>query len=395
MRFVLLATTAALALAAGACGGAEETQPQPDASAGSTTEVHSERTTELSPVADLAVNPVDLGEVSHRAAHTATTLLDGAVLVAGGCVVDGCRFASPDTFVIAPDGTLTGPGPALTSARDSHTATLLPDGEVLLAGGFAGEDEAPLISTDIFVPGSTSITVGPNLVLGRGGHAAAVLDDGRVLIAGGWIGPRTYTATTEMFDPETGAFAQAPDLPMGVDALDAITLSDGRILVTGGQVQPGVATGTSAIYDPTTDAWTEVDPMLTPRFKHESVLLGDGSVLIMGGTPDDRTLLKSTEIFDPESGRFAAGPDLAEARYKLQGGAVVLESGRVIIAGGGRTIEVLDVARGHADTIDDLGVRGSFATISLLGSGDLIVIGGYDDRIDLRDEARLVRTGDT
>lgn len=337
------------------------------------------------------IEPATLGS---RAAHSATSLGDGRLFVAGGCVIDGCGSATADTFLIAADGATARAGRSMSTARDSHTATLLPDGRVLLAGGFAGEGLPPERSIDLFDPQSGELGSAAELRLGRGGHAAALTGDGRVLIAGGWVGPRTFTATTELYDPATSTVTAGPDLPVAVDALDAVTLADGRVLVTGGQIRPGVAAATAAIFDHRTDTWTETGPMLTPRFKHLSVLLEDGSVLVMGGTTDDRTLLAGTEIFDPKTGRFTPGPDLHEPRYKMQGGAVVVDGRSVLVAGGGRTVEVLDLETGVSEVVADLGRRGSFATVSRLGSGDLVVLGGYDDRIALRGEVLVIDPDD-
>lgn len=328
--------------------------------------------------------------MSGRAAHTASALPDGTVLVAGGCVTDGCRTATSETFVVARDGTTSAVGPDMSDARDSHTATVVGGGRVVLVGGFTGEGAAPVSSVDVFDPAARSITGAGRLRVGRGGHAAALTGDGRVLVVGGWVGPRSYTATTELIDPTSGAISPGPDLPVAADALDAVALADGRVLVTGGQVRSGVGTSAAAIFDPTTDTWAQTGPLLTPRFKHASVLLDDGCVLVIGGTTDDRDLLATTEIYSPTSGTFSRGPDLAEPRYKVQGGAVVLGGSRVAIAGGGQTVEVVDLDAGTSSVIDRFAARGSFATINVLGSGDLLVIGGYDDRVRLRNEAHLI-----
>ncbi len=327
--------------------------------------------------------------VQARAAHTATTLRGGGVLVAGGCVADGCTTASNETFVVGNDGATIAAGPSLSVPRDAHTATLLDDGRVVLIGGFPGEGLGVLDSIDVIDPRSTTTTAQMPLNRARGGHAAAKLFKG-VLVVGGWIGPRTYTASAELFDPATGRVRSVADAPYGADALDAVVLRDGRVLVTGGQVAPGEATTAAVTFDPRTETWTEVGDMLTPRLKHFSVLLSDGRVLVMGGSSDDQNVLSSTEIFDPVANSFTPGPDMSEPRYKLPGGAIVLDDGRVVIAGGGRTTEILDVAEGTSHVVTESAQRGSFTTINLLGSGDLLIFGGYDDAIRLRNEMNIL-----
>jgi hypothetical protein len=331
-----------------------------------------------------------LAEVTHRAAHTASTLDDGRVFVAGGCVVDGCGEASAETYVVTADGRAAVRGPSMEHRRDSHTAVVLADGRVVLAGGFAGEGEGALSSAEVVDPASMSVRpLGP-LGQARGGHAAAPLDDGTILVVGGWTGPRTFTSSAEVLDPDTGTVRPAPDLPYRADALDALRLDDGRVLVTGGQVGPSVPTDAAAIFDPAKRSWEPVGPMVTPRHKHLAVLLPDGRALIIGGAAADEQVLRSTELFDPQTGVFAPGPDLAEPRYKLPGGAVVLPDGRVVIGGGGRSVEVVDPDGGAGRVVATATALGSFATLNRLGNGDLVAIGGYDDRIRLRRDLMVV-----
>ena len=327
---------------------------------------------------------VELDEVAARAAHTATTLPSGAVFVAGGCIIDGCGTATADTFLLEPDGATAVRGPSMSGPRDGHTATLVGAG-VVLAGGFSGEGAGALNSVEIFDQATQAIRRLHPLAQARGGHAAAPLPDGRVLVVGGWIASHTYTLTTEVIDPAAGTITAAPNAPVAADALDAVALADGRVLVTGGQFRPAEATAAAEIYDPTTNTWTDLPPMATPRLKHLSVLLGDGRVLIIGGTTDDEHLLATTEVFDPATNTFSTGPDLTEGRYKMTGGAVALSGNRVLIGGVGRSVELVDVDAGTSRVVLPLGVgRGSFTTINAWGPNAFIVLGGYDDRITLR-----------
>ncbi len=335
---------------------------------------------------------IALDQVTARAAHTATTLADGSIFVAGGCAVDGCGRATSDTFLVSTAKIATN-GPSLSHARDAHTATQVAN-VVVFVGGFSGEGQPPLDSVEIFRSPIGPIDVTSPLTRGRGGHAAAALGDGRVLVVGGWVGPRSYTASAEIVDPNTGDVSGADDLPYGADALDAVTLTDGRVLVTGGQVQSGVGTDAAAIYDGTTGAWRSVGPMNSRRFKHSTVLLDDGRVLLIGGTTDDERLLATTELFDPVSMAFSAGPTLMEARYKMTGGAILVAGQRVLVSGGGRTVELLDLAAGTSRIIDTLPERGSFATINALGDDLWLVLGGYDDQIRLRRQFLVIEPED-
>lgn len=336
------------------------------------------------PLRSSPVQTAVLDSVADRAAHTATLLGDGRLLVAGGCAVDGCTAATATTVLVSRgsrDGAVV--GPELLQARDAHTATRLPTGQVLVVGGFGGEGQPPLASAELFdpdVPGWTSVGA---LATGRGGHAAVLLGPDRVLVAGGWTGPRHYTAGVEIFDPGRRRFAPGPSLPVAVDGLAAARLPDGRVLITGGQREPGVASDQAVVVGADGRSSRQVGPLLQARFKHVMVALPSGEVLVVGGTPDDRTLLTETEIYDPTTTRFRPGPRLSSGRYKLAGSATVLPDGRVAVAGGGPGVEVIDLDRDRAEPVLAAGSEwGSFSTASVVGDR-LQVIGGYDRSIRL------------
>ncbi|WP_232496511.1 Kelch repeat-containing protein [Agromyces humatus] len=341
------------------------------------------------PVPGATVDGPDPGRAGNRAAHTATSLADGRILVAGGCVVDGCGTASADTMIVHADGRTVASVVPMSVPRTNHTASLLPDGRVVVVGGFLGEGEGVTGSIDVLDPvGATTApaaTVAP-----RGGHTAAVLPDGRVLIVGGDTGPGGFTAGAEVFDPETGAVSAARPLPWAADALEATSLADGRVLVTGGRVDRGTGTTAAAVYEPDRDEWVVVGPLAVPRFKHFQVTLADGRVLVGGGTADDRVLHASTEVFDPAGGGFSPGPDLTQPRYKLSGGALALTDGRVLVGAGGDTVELIDFGAGTSTVVAELGTTASFATVNLIEDRSVLLLGGYDDRISLTGLMRVV-----
>ena len=331
----------------------------------------------------------ELAAVAQRAVHTATTT-DGSVLIVGGCSTDGCSQATSSVVSVSSDGAVTS-RPDLLAPRDGHVAVALEDGSVLVVGGFTGEGEPPLATAETLAPEADAWQPTGALRVGRGGHAAAPLGDGRLLVAGGWLGSQTYTDSTEIYDPDTRRFTRGPDLPEAVDGLAAAPLPDGSVLVAGGQVRPEVATGAAALIEPD-GTLREIDPLRQPRFKHAMVALPTGEVLVIGGTDDDRRLLTSTEVFDPRTRTFRAGPDLTTGRYKLGSAAAVLPDGRVLVAGGGRGVEVIDV---RADTsapvqAGSLGqVWASFSTVSVLGDR-VLVLGGYDESIGLTGLSELL-----
>jgi hypothetical protein len=324
----------------------------------------------------------ELALFAERAAHTATRS-GGEALIVGGCVTDGCSEATSSVVSVAAEGTVT-IRPRLLFPRSGHVAAALADGSVLVVGGFSGEGEPPLATAETLGPQADAWQPTGPLRVGRGGHAVGVLGDGRVVVAGGWVGSQTFTASTEIYDPTTRRFVRGPDLPRAVDGLAAASLPDGSVLIAGGQMRPEVATGAAALIEPD-GTLRRVGPLRQPRFKHAMVALPTGEVLVIGGTDDDQRLLRSTEVFNPRTGTFRAGPSLASGRYKLSGAAAALPDDRVIVAGGGPEVEVIDLDAGTSRTIQTGAtdqVWASFSTVSVLPDR-VLVLGGYDQRINL------------
>ncbi|SNS71712.1 Galactose oxidase, central domain [Asanoa hainanensis] len=311
-----------------------------------------------------------------RAAHTATPLPDGRVLIAGGCATDGCG-ETQSTSELYVDGRFVA-GPALAEARFNHTATALPDGRVLVAGGFPGETSAPSGTAEIFT-GTTFVPAG-TMTARRANHTATRLPDGRVLLVGGVSG-RAALATAEVFDG-TGFRAVAP-LPGPRSRHGAALLADGRVLVVGGQSATAHGVGlldTALLYDPARDAWQEVPGRLPmPSYKLAAAPLPDGRALVVGGqTADDAAArLATTLLFDPRAGRFTPAASMAEPRYKISDAVVALPDGRLAVAGG-YGVEV------YADGRFEVAARGTverqYPAVAPLPDGSVLVTGGYDDR---------------
>jgi hypothetical protein len=321
-----------------------------------------------------------------RAGHTATLLPDGRVLLAGGCAVDGCTTSEvePSSEFYVPGRGFV-PGPPMRHPRSSHTATLLPDGRVLITGGWAREGTAPLVEAELFDP--TTETFQPAGTLSGG---AIGLRDGRVLIADGGTGPGSRTTNVTLFDPVTGSRNPGPAMPRPTHAA-SVVLPDGNILITGGLDGTRHGLTSTAIYDLDSGEWRRGPEMGTPRFKHAIAMLDGGRVMVLGGTTDDRELLTSTEILDLASNRFAPGPVMTVPRYKFSDAVVRTATGRLVVAGGSG-VEVLapDGQRFGAIT-DSAGARRWAATATALPDGTVLVVGGYDDRIHVHPDARLIK----
>jgi len=345
------------------------------------------------PSTGAAARPSDgytaLDPIVDRAAHAASLLPDGRVLITGGCIVDGCGEATASTEIFDPVTQRFVDGPDMSVPRAGHTATPLPGGDVLLVGGYRGEGEPPLAAAELYDAATGTFVPGGELAIGRGGHMAVALLEGGVLVAGGSVGRRTLTDTAETWDPSTRSFQSAGAMSIPRAAGTATTLPDGSVLVAGGESIPGLGVDSSEIYRPQSRTWLTGPALGQARFKHAAVALADGSVLIVGGTSDDQLLLTGVERYDGAA--FREDGMLGEGRYKFSEAVAVLPDGRVAIPGGGRTGESYDPSSGAiAPLAGPSGRRSSFATATLLGNGSLLVVGGYDERIDLLRAAYLL-----
>ncbi len=323
-----------------------------------------------------------------RAVQTATALEDGRVLVAGGCTEAGCDVGAGGgrtAELFDPLARRFTPTGSLLTSRDDHSATLLADGRVLLAGGWGLERGTPsvLATSELYDPKRGSFSAGPTMRSPRAGFTAIRLADGRVLVAGGFTSDEQTVRTAELYDPRTNRFAPTGPMNEARGAHAAVRLPDGRVLVLGG-LDDGAVCASAELYDPASGRFTRTGRMTTRRYKTSAIVLRDGTVLVAGGSADrDGTVLyRSTELYDTRTGRFRAGAEMAEARYKLAQSLVLLDDGQVLVAGGAATAELYDPGRRHFAAVPGtLGGERLFLTATSLGDGQALLLGGYDRRI--------------
>jgi N-acetylneuraminic acid mutarotase len=239
-----------------------------------------------------------------RAGHTATLLPDGRVLVAGGVLDPDGMLVLATAELYDPDtGTWAGSG-NLAQARAAHTATLLPEGGVLVTGGVGKfvrpTDSLSLVSVELFDPESGTWTTVASIAEARFDHTATLLPDGRVLVAGGSPGFGKLLASAELYDASRAAWIGATAMSTGRSEHTATLLADGTVLVTGGQGME-IPTASAERFDPRDDAWTTAVPPVVRRLGHTATALEDGRVLVAGGT-DGSDSLVSTELYDPGTG---------------------------------------------------------------------------------------------
>jgi hypothetical protein len=318
------------------------------------------------------------------------------------------------------------PGPSMLEPRSGHSATLLPDGKVLIAGGMRRNQDF-YRSTELYDPATGKFVRSGYMTMARVGHAAVLLPSGKVLIAGGWIG-HGCTDSAELYDPATQQFTPIAkmtsrrgnpsatlladgdvliagggdhDSPRGISSAEvfhsaalsfraiapmhyarishtATLLKDGRVLIVGGRGEK--LADVAELYDPKTKKFSETGRLLTARYKHTAGLLPDGRVLIAGGSDerDWQGKLSSAEIYDPATGKFSVAAALSDPRFKLPETSVALDSGQLIIAGGSREVEIFDPSSGRfqvaAGQMHDLR---HFMTETKLKNGTVLLGGGY------------------
>lgn len=322
-----------------------------------------------------------------RAAHTATLLPKGTVLLTGGMEGAGSTAESYDPA----QGSFAPAGRMLSERAGGHAAVLLPNGSVLLTGGWTGP--AVTASAERYDPATNTFSATGTMNSPRSAHTATLLPTGKVLIAGGFDGSRRLESA-ELYDPLTGTFTPTGSMTEPRSEYAAALLQDGQVLVTGGNRSSGQVLASAEIYDPVTGTFRLVGDMTMIRHKHAATTLRDGKALIIGGSDarDGRGRYASAEVFDPTSGRFAAVNAMNAERFKLPHAVVLLRTGRVLVAGGDERVEVYDPATNTFRTsAGSVGADLSFSTATLLRGGQVLIAGGYDSRIQPTTGAWLYR----
>ena len=265
-----------------------------------------------------------------RAAHTATLLGNGKVLIAVGFVGNGGGLSSAEVF--DPTTKTFTSAENMTVARAGHTATPLPNGKVLISGGYNGDY---LNSAEVYDPATNRFASVGRMVTARSGHVATLLNDGKVLLVGGVGMGWTFLSDAELFDPQTNTFTATGGMMTARESHTATLLKDGKVLITGGHQgrRSAITIYTSAeIYNPKTRTFTAAGDLTVKRHKHDATLLADGRVLIVGGSDerDGDGAYRNAEVFNPTNGTFTAVKNnMNAARYKLQGTAILLKNGKV------------------------------------------------------------------
>ena len=313
--------------------------------------------------------------------HSLTLLKDGRVLLAGGTlspdassITSACEIYDPVANAWVATGSLSKP-------RSTHTATLLSNGRVVVAGGFIplpgpGNEAMTDYTAELFDPASGTWTPTGSMYQMRQGAQASLLPNGKVLVVGG-----DGSGYSETFDPSLGTWSFAgflghpwtlshsvmvlpggrvviaggesnlltlsdamlysassnaltPTGPMTVarEGLQGVGLPSGKALACGGRLHTGLVYSpwmTAELFDPLTLNWTSTGSMLFPHTGAQGSLLSDGRFLLSGGMDGTGG---ATEIYDPQTGRWTVTGSTAGPRFNGQ--SVLLKDGRVMVGGG-------------------------------------------------------------
>ncbi|GAM08732.1 hypothetical protein OR1_01005 [Geobacter sp. OR-1] len=322
-------------------------------------------------IASFASDPVPkVAHMKHaRWMHTATLLDNGRVLLAGG-LGDGLNTAemydpAAGAFIDAR---------TMTAYRYAHTATLLNTGEVLLTGGHSYAAGIVQTSAELYNPVAGSFTATGRMTTPRFRHTATRLTNGRVLITGGMrkyneLEPNAVTATAELYDPGTQTFTPTGTMSVGRYAHNAVLIADGRVLITGGQTVlsgSGTTLSSAEIYNPANGQFTLISTMTHAQSWHSATLLQNGKALI--GTAD---------IFNPASETFTPVTG-AQPYFEYQPTSTATKAGTVLVAGGSLanpTIVYLPTD-GNFHPKESLLSERSFHSATLLQDGRILLAGG-------------------
>jgi N-acetylneuraminic acid mutarotase len=318
----------------------------------------------------------------------ARRLRSNRIPVSAGLLAIGLLAGTGPSVIAQTSGTWSSAG-SMKDAREGHSATLLQNGQVLVAGG-AGQFQsgtpgtADLASAELFKSSGWSTTGSMNTA--REGHSAALLQNGQVLAAGGTqshpSGNETLTSA-ELYNPATGAWTVTGSMNVA-RAVPATLLPNGQVLVAGGvDNNSGLVLSSAELYDPANGTWTLTGSMNVARYGQTATLLPNGEVLVAGGIGQGSVSLSSAELYNPATGAWTPTGNLNISRYAHA--AVLLANGQPLVLDGISTAsgivklnstELYNPLTGTWTINGNTIQSGANFSVTLLGTGKVLIAGG-------------------
>lgn len=331
-----------------------------------------------------------------RASHTAVLLPNGLVLVAGGTGDANTALASSELYNSA-SGTWSSTAD-LNTARVSARAVLLSNGTVLVMGGCIVSDclGSTTKSAEIYNPSTGKWTVTGSMRTARAEFAAVILTNGKVLVAGGCTsydvnGCLAVTTAAELYNPSTGVWSSTGALRAGRMAMTGSLLTTGKVLIAGGQTAASDALGSSELYNEATGTFSTTGKLITPRSGHTATLLKSGMVLMAGGEDVNGISLLKAELYNPTTGVYTGTGNMPSRRQEQA--AVLLSTGSVLVVGGNNVTSTTTTPLASCATYNPS--TGTWATAStmknaradhtatLLHNGHVLAAGGDNNSGEL------------
>jgi len=316
-----------------------------------------------------------------RVGFTATLMKNGLVLAVGGNTglvgepATSAFLASTELY--DPAASAWAPTASMATARDCHTATLLPSGKVLVVGGYG--NAGYLSSAELYDPVAKTWSSAGTLAHARMNHSAVLLASGNVLIVGGQDAASHTVAAAELYDPVANSWASAGSLAHARYLQTATLLISGKVLVAGGYDFKGTLTS-AELYDPTLNTWIAAGSLLEGRVEQSATMLPSGEILVAGGYGEDGNPLASAELYQPTSDTWIAVGSLGNARAAPS--STLLPSGQVLFAGGETgnrdlsSAELFDSAAGAWTGISSLTTVRAAHRATILPTGSVLIVGG-------------------
>jgi N-acetylneuraminic acid mutarotase len=326
---------------------------------------------------------------AERYLHTATLLQNGKVLVTAGGGTRSASGLSNSAELYNPATGTWANASSMSTPRFEHTATLLPNGKVLVTGGSSGKfthGTTTLNSAELYNPQTGTWSITGSMNTARRNHTATLLTNGKVLVAGGafdGISIHTALSDAELYDPKSNTWNKTGSMKGARYWHTATLLPNGNVLVAGGIDSSHL--NSAELYSPQTGTWTTTGSMSIDRRSHTATLLSNGKVLVVGSSGNGGG---STELYNPQTGTWSATGFMNIEPGRGAHTATLLANGKVLIAGGSwlsrlSSAELYDPQSGTWSITDQLSVARYWHTATLLPDGKVLVIGGRSDNINI------------